>query len=321
MVAEKTFDCVLCGSCVVDLLVWPVPLTTPIGGGRLIPSDPIGVTTGGIVSNAGIAMTRLGMRVAAFSLVGDDEWAAVIRRRYAEEHVDAQRLLTLPGGSTSTTAVLIDPSGERSFAHCVGAPKQMHKALFMENMDLFAQSRMTLIGYYSLMPNLERDLAEVLAAIRETGCRTALDAAGDGGTMQPLDELLPHLDVVCAEPGGGQASDGQDRPRGDHRRVSRVRRAGRIGRQARGCRCVAEPACGRVREDRPGAAARTGCRHDRCGGQFLRRSADRLVARQVARAGRAIGGRGGRLLCDRRGATAGLRDYAETARLAGVVAD
>ena len=82
--AEKNFDCVLCGSCVVDLLVWPVPLTTPIGGGRLIQADPIGVTTGGIVSNSGIAMTRLGMRVAAFSLVGDDEWASVIRRRYAE---------------------------------------------------------------------------------------------------------------------------------------------------------------------------------------------------------------------------------------------
>ena len=95
VVAEKTFDCVLCGSCVVDLLVWPVPLTTPIGGGRLIPADPIGVTTGGIVSNSGIAMTRLGMRVAAFSLVGDDEWASVIRRRYAEEHVDAQHCVIL----------------------------------------------------------------------------------------------------------------------------------------------------------------------------------------------------------------------------------
>ena len=54
---------------------------------------------------------------------------------------------------------------------------------------------MMLLGYYSLMPNLQPDLAEVLAAIRRLGCRTALDAAGSGGTLQPLDRILPHLDV------------------------------------------------------------------------------------------------------------------------------
>ena len=43
-----------------------------------------------------------------------------------------------------------------------------------------------LIGYYPLMTRLQPDLPEVLAAIRETGCLTALDAAGDGGTMDPL---------------------------------------------------------------------------------------------------------------------------------------
>ena len=210
-------------------------------------------------------MTRLGMRVAAFSLVGDDEWASVIRRRYADENVHAQRLLTLPGGATSTTAVLIDPSGERSFAHCVGAPKQMNKALFLENMDLFAQSRMALIGYYSLMPNLECDLAEVLAAIRETGCRTALDAAGDGGTMQPLDELLPHLDAYVPSLAEAKHQTGQTRSAGDHRHVSSVWCTGRAGSQTGVCRGLVESACGRVLEDRPGAAARTGCRHDRRG--------------------------------------------------------
>ena len=35
------------------------------------------LTTGGIVSNSGITMTRLGRRVAAFSYVGDDAWAEV----------------------------------------------------------------------------------------------------------------------------------------------------------------------------------------------------------------------------------------------------
>ena len=192
---DKTIDCVLCGSCVADILVRPVPLDEAVGGGKLILCDPIEVATGGIVSNSGIAMARLGMKAAAMSYVGDDEWGPMIRRKFEDEGIDTGRLITHPTGATSTTAVLIDPSGERSFAHCVGAPKLMEKAVFLDNLDLFAKSRMMLLGYYSLMPNLERDLADVFAAVRRTGCKTALDAAGDGGTMQPLDRLLPHLDV------------------------------------------------------------------------------------------------------------------------------
>ena len=79
---DKIFDCVLCGSCVVDLLVRPVPLETPIGKSKLVPTEPILVATGGIVSNSGIAMARLGMKVAAFTYVGNDDWGPVIRKRY-----------------------------------------------------------------------------------------------------------------------------------------------------------------------------------------------------------------------------------------------
>jgi len=317
-VAEKTFDCVLCGSCVVDLLVWPVPLTTPIGGGRLIQADPIGVTTGGIVSNSGIAMTRLGMQVAAFSLVGDDEWASVIRRRYAEERVDAQRLLTLPGGATSTTAVLIDPSGERSFAHCVGAPKQMNKAMFLENLDLFAQSRMTLIGYYSLMPNLERDLAEVLAAIRETGCRTALDAAGDGGTMQPLDKLLPHLDVYVPSLAEAKHQTGKTDPEAIVDTFRACGAAGVLGVKLGSAGALLSPRAGEyLKIDQvqpPGAVVDTTGAGDCFYAGLL---TGLLRGKPLADAGR-LAAAAGACCVTARGATAGLRDYAETARLAGV---
>ena len=187
--------------------------TWPIGGGRLLEAQPIEVTTGGIVSNAGIAMAKLGMQVAAFSYTGNDEWAAVIRRKLDAEGVDTQALLTHPTGATSTTAVLIDPSGERSFAHCVGAPRLMDKEHFLEHLDLFAHSRMTLIGYYSLMPRLEPDLPEVLAAIRQTGCQTALDAAGSGGAMQPLDRILPHLDVYVPSRSEAIHQTGEQDPR------------------------------------------------------------------------------------------------------------
>src|SRR5204863_1003815 len=98
---EKRFDCVVVGSCVVDVLARPVPLSQPIGAGRLLESEPLLLTTGGIVSNSSIAMARLGMRVAAFSYVGNDEWAGVIRRRYAAEGIDTSALVMHPTGATS----------------------------------------------------------------------------------------------------------------------------------------------------------------------------------------------------------------------------
>jgi len=209
---EKTLDCVVVGSCVVDVLARPVSLTTPIGQGKLIESDPLRLTTGGIVSNSGTAMARLGMRVAAFTYVGDDEWAEVIRSRYVAEGIDTSALITHPEGATSTTAVLIDSSGERSFVHCVGAPRMLDKAALMSRLDLFAKSRATLFGYYPLMTRLQNDLPEVFAAIRETGCLTAIDAAGDGGTMDPLARILPHVDFYVPSEHEAQHQTGQSDP-------------------------------------------------------------------------------------------------------------
>lgn len=190
----KQFDCIVCGSCVVDVLVRPVSLDIPIGAGKLVRTEPLIVTTGGIVSNSGVTLARLGMRVGVMTYVGDDPWAEIIRTNYASEGINIAELLTHPAAATSTTAVLINPDGERSFLHAVGAPKQLDKRAFLDRLDLFSRSRAMLLGYYPLLPNLLEDLPEVLAAIRKTGCLTALDSAGDGGTLEGLESCLPELD-------------------------------------------------------------------------------------------------------------------------------
>jgi sugar/nucleoside kinase (ribokinase family) len=223
---EKSLDCVVVGSCVVDVLARPVSLTSPIGAGRLIESEPLRLTTGGIVSNSGTAMARLGMRVAAFTYVGDDEWAEVIRSNYAAEGIDTSALVTYPGGATSTTAVLIDPSGERSFVHCVGAPRMLDKAAILSRLDLFARARATLFGYYPLMTRLQDELPEVFAEIRQTGCLTAIDAAADGGTMDPLARILPHLDLYVPSEHEAAHQTGHSDPR---RMIATFRDAGAAG--------------------------------------------------------------------------------------------
>jgi sugar/nucleoside kinase (ribokinase family) len=187
-------DCVICGTCVADILVRPVPLTTPIGAGGLFHVDPIDVTTGGIVCNSGVALRRLGMRVSAASLVGADLWGEMVRSRLAREGIDADGVESHAELATSTTAVLIDPSGERSFAHHVGAPRAIDAAFIRRLGPLFGRSRFALVGYFGLLPGLEPALAEALAAIRSTGCRVAVETGGSGGTLAHLAPALPLVD-------------------------------------------------------------------------------------------------------------------------------
>ena len=191
----KTTDVVVCGSCVVDVLVRPVPLDRAIGGGQLVRTEPMRLTTGGMVSNASTTLARLGLRTAAFTYIGDDEWATVLHSRYQAEGIDTSRLLVHPTAPNSTSVVVIDEQGERSFLHAVGAPKLLDKRAFLNNLDLFASSRAMLLGYFSLLPNLQADLPEVLNRLQSVGCLTAIDAAGTGGTLDDLVPCLPYMDV------------------------------------------------------------------------------------------------------------------------------
>lgn len=313
----QDYDCVVCGSCVVDVLVRPVALDRPIGAGSLVRTEPLELTTGGIVSNAGIALARLGMRVAAFTYVGDDPWAEVIRTRYEAEGIDATHLVTHPTASSSTTAVLIDAQGERSFLHAVGAPKLLDKRAFLDRLELFARSRAMLLGYYSLLPNLQDDLPEVLAAIRATGCRTALDAAGDGGRMDPLARCLPHLDYFVPSRREAQHQTGERDPR---KIIDAYRSAGAtelVGVKLGAEGALLSPTPGEFIEIEavapPGDVVDTTGAGDCFYGALL---AGLLRGLSVHRTGRLAAA--GACCVTGLGATTALRDYEATAQLAGI---
>ena len=209
---SKRFDCVVVGSCVVDLLCRPVVLDKAIGKSVLYKTEPLIITSGGIVCNSGVTLARLGMRAAAFTYVGNDDWAPVLRSILKKGGVDDTMLIAHPTGATSTTVVTIDPSGERSFLHCVGAPKLIDAKLMLDHLDFFASSRCMLLGYYSLMPNLEKDLPRVFEALRKVDCMTAMDSAGDGGSLSPLDKILPHLDIYVPSLDEAQHQTGLEAP-------------------------------------------------------------------------------------------------------------
>ena len=63
------------------------------------------------------------------------------------------------------------------------------------------------------MPELEPDLPEVLQAIQQQGCKTAMDSAGGGGSFKPLDGCLPYLDIYIPSYSEGLAQTGKQDPR------------------------------------------------------------------------------------------------------------
>jgi sugar/nucleoside kinase (ribokinase family) len=140
-------------------------------------------------------MARMGMRVAAASLVGSDPWGDVIRGKLAAEGIDISPLTTSSNLGTSTTAVLIDPGGERSFAHHGGAPYAIDLA-FVEGLTHYlSRSRWALFGYLGLLPGLEPQLGDAMAAAKQTGCLVALETGGSGGSLDQLSPALPHVDL------------------------------------------------------------------------------------------------------------------------------
>jgi sugar/nucleoside kinase (ribokinase family) len=211
-VRSSRIDVLVAGTCVADILVRPVPLADSIGGGRLFHVDPIEVTSGGIVCNTGLGLARLGCSVAAASLVGDDPWGSLIRERLTAAGLDAAGIEAAAGHATSTTAVLIDPSGERSFAHHVGGCGAIDLAWIRRQLPRFARASWAVVGYAGLLPGLERDLGDAARMIREAGCRVALETGGSGGTLADVAPALPAVDLYVPSLDEAAAQTGSTDP-------------------------------------------------------------------------------------------------------------
>ncbi len=311
------FDCAVVGTCVADILVRPVPLGQPVGGGRLFHVEPIEVTTGGIVCNTGIGLARLGLAVAAGSLVGDDPWSGLVRTRLEHERIDTASLEAAPGLATSTTAVLIDPSGERSFAHHVGACAALDVAWIHRQLPALRRADWVILGYAGLLPALEPDLAEAIAAIRATGCRVALETGGSGGSLDHVGPALPQTDLYVPSLDEAAAQTGCRTPREIIDRYRSLGADGFLGVKAGTAGTVLSPKAGEWLEipclPAPGPVADT----TGAGDAFLAGLIAGMVRGMAPRAAGLLGAATAACCVTGVGATAGLRSLAETLVVAG----
>ena len=159
------------GIAVLDLVFEVAAL--PAGGSKYAARSRREVA-GGIAANAAMAVARLGGRARLVSRVGNDALGERLRGALAAARVDCGGLAAAERGCTSTSAVFVDPKGERMLIN--------HK-----DPDLFdgPPPAQALAGADAVMCDLRWPQATrlTLSAAREAGVPAVLDfdLAPEGG--------------------------------------------------------------------------------------------------------------------------------------------
>jgi len=174
--------------------------------GKLVDIGPAVITTGGAVSNTGLALHRLGSHVQLMGKVGDDQFGAAIMqvlKQQGEDIVDG--MIVAPGEISSYTLVINPPNIDRIFLHCTGANDTYSSADLKE--EQLAGVRLFHFGYPPLMrkmyENQGEELELLLSKVKASGLTVSLDlakpdpesAAGRADWRAILGRALPFVDV------------------------------------------------------------------------------------------------------------------------------
>jgi sugar/nucleoside kinase (ribokinase family) len=173
--------------------------------GTLSEVGPVTFSTGGAVSNVGLALHKLGVTTSLVGRVGDDDFGVILRRLLSAQLRATGGVVVAPGESTSYTVVLSPPDTDRIFLHHPGCNDTFAAADV--DISALAGARAFYFGYPPIMRAFYSDggraLAGLLREIRARGVTTVLDMAmpdprsASGRVDWPafLARVLPHADL------------------------------------------------------------------------------------------------------------------------------
>ncbi len=174
--------------------------------GRLVQVGPVAFSSGGPVSNTGLALNRLGVRAQLMGKVGADAFGDTIRGKISafDPHL-ADGMVVDPTANTSYTVVINPPGIDRIFFHYPGANDDFCAADV--RYDLVAQARHFHFGYPPIMRSMfshdGAELTEIFRQAKATGVTTSLDmslpdpnsASGRAEWRGILERTLPFVDI------------------------------------------------------------------------------------------------------------------------------
>ena len=177
-----------------------------IGAGKVFQIGRITYSTGGAVSNTGLALHRLGVDVNLLALVGDD-WVgrAIIDyvRGYDSALGDHIRVVS---NSASGYTIVVEPRNhDRTLLTHTG----VYNGFGLDSIDfeMAAGCKLFHLGYPSLLPRLYGNdgagFLELARSVKELGCITSIDMSlpapddpsGQADWRLILQRCLPYVDV------------------------------------------------------------------------------------------------------------------------------
>ena len=210
--AKSTLDAVVAGHFSLDIspdlsgLAQPVRLAEVFAPTRLTNIGPAALGTGGVVSNTGLALRRLGIQVGLMAKCGEDILGrAALEILECEAPRSTRYIAVSKNEPTCYTIVMAPPGIDRFFLHCVGANNSFSFADL--NMAAIKQARLFHFGYPTIMErvlaNNGRELIRIFKAVHQLGVTTSLDMTlpdpnspqGRLDWTKLLPRLLPYVDI------------------------------------------------------------------------------------------------------------------------------
>jgi sugar/nucleoside kinase (ribokinase family) len=174
--------------------------------GRLINIGPALFSTGGPVSNTGLALHILGIPTHLMGKVGKDAFGEAVQsniRKFGEDLLSG--MIIDQHDSTSYTVIINPPGMDRIFLHHTGA----NDSFGPEDLQIEDIKRAALFhfGYPPLMrrmyENSGKDLVEIFRKVKSTGVTTSLDfslpdpasPSGRAPWKEILGKVFPYVDI------------------------------------------------------------------------------------------------------------------------------
>ncbi|MDX1994049.1 MAG: carbohydrate kinase family protein [bacterium] len=204
----QELDIIVSGHLCLDLIpaMNHIPPEALLQAGRLLETGPMTISTGGSVSNTGLALNRLGVNVRLVSTVGDDLIGRVIVAFVKDrDPVLGETIRQKHGLPSSYTVVLSPQKSDRTFLHCPA--NNVTFGLEDVDFDLVARAKIFHLGYPPILPRLMANDGDELTAIFQkahaSGAVTSLDMSlpdpdGPAGRVNwrvLLEKTLPFVDI------------------------------------------------------------------------------------------------------------------------------
>jgi len=173
--------------------------------GKLVNVGPAAVSSGGPVSNTGIALLKLGIKTGLMGKIGNDFIGSGVRDIFEKWHA-AGALTVVEGEASSYTVVIAPPGIDRVFLHNPGTNDTF--GADDVNYDIVAQARLFHFGYPPLMKRMYNDtgaeLTEIFRRVKDRGVTTSLDMTlpdpdAESGKVDwdtVLTNTLPYVDIA-----------------------------------------------------------------------------------------------------------------------------